>query len=416
MNDNARATSSAPPPTSSAPPAEATPSEAAKSQVHSEGLFSAGNIGQLPVVLTLIIIVVFFQITSGGYFLVAQNLSNLFLQIATIGCISLGAVLVLLIGEIDLSLAAVAFFSGGVLVVASVRNGQPAWLALLITLLVGIGIGTLNGFFVAVMRIPSFIVTLAGLIFYTGLLLHIELPQTTIIVSDPFLQGIATKYLPDTLGIGLPLVAVAVYVIGVLLNRLARQRNGLPQPSLWRTMVRLGLAIALTIAAVTLFESYRGVPYSAAILFILIIVAWLMLRFTSFGRHVYAVGGNAEAARRAGIRVTGLRIGLFAMASMLAAIGGILETSRAGSADTNVDSSFLLQAIAAAVIGGVSLFGGRGSAWAVVLGILVIGSLSNGLVLLNQGQDITEIVEGAVLLGAVLADALIRRRSVTGYR
>ena len=366
--------------------------------------------------LTLVVVVVFFQITSGGYFLVPQNLSNLFLQIATIGCISLGAVLVLLIGEIDLSLAAVAFFCGGVLVVASVRNGQPAWLALLITLVVGLAIGTLNGFFVAVMRVPSFIVTLAGLIFYSGLLLHIELPQTTIIVSDPFLQGIATKYLPDTLGIGLPLAGVAIYVVAVILNQMARRRNGLPQPPVWRTVIRLGLAIALTIAAVSLFESYRGVPYSAAILFTLIVIVWLVLRFTPFGRHVYAVGGNAEAARRAGIRVTALRIALFAGASMLAAIGGILETSRAGSADTNVDSSFLLEAIAAAVIGGVSLFGGRGSAWSVVLGILIIGSLANGLVLLNQGQDITQIVEGSVLLFAVLTDAIIRRRSATGLR
>jgi D-xylose transport system permease protein len=415
MNDNASTTSSAPPPESLEKTA-ATPGEAAKSQLRAERLFSVGDIGQLPVVLTLIVIVVFFQITGGGYFLFPQNLSNLFLQIATIGCISLGAVLVLLIGEIDLSLAAVAFFSGGVLVVASVRNGQPAWIALLITLLVGIGIGVLNGFFVAVMRIPSFIVTLAGLIFYTGLLLHIELPQTTIIVSDPFLQGIATKYLPDALGIGLPLIAVAFYTIATIWNQVLRRRNGLPLPPLWRTGIRLGLAIALTIAAVSLFESYRGVPYSAAILFTLIVLVWLMLRFTSFGRHVYAVGGNAEAARRAGIRVTGLRIALFAMASMLAAIGGILETSRAGSADTNVSPSFLLDAIAAAVIGGVSLFGGRGSAWAVVLGILVIGSLENGLVLLNQGQDITQIVEGAVLLFAVLADAIIRRRAATGYR
>ncbi len=324
--------------------------------------------------------------------------------------------LVLLIGEIDLSLAAVTFLSGGVLVVASVRNGQPAWLALVITLVVGLAIGAANGFFIAVMRVPSFIVTLAGLIFYSGMLLHIELPQTTIIVSDPFLQGIATKYLPDVLGISLPLIAVALYVLGVLLNRLSRQRRGLPQPSLWSTGIRLGLAVVLTIAAVSLFESYRGVPYSAAILFALIGLVWLILRFTPFGRHVYAVGGNAEAARRAGIRVTALRVAIFSMASMLAAVGGILETSRSGSADTNVSSSFLLQAIAAAVIGGVSLFGGRGSAWAVVLGILVIGSLENGLVLLGQGQDITQLVEGAVLLVAVLADAIIRRRSQTFLR
>ena len=157
-------------------------------------------------------------------------------------------------------------------------------------------------------------------------------------------------------------------------------------------------------------------PYSAAILFALIGLVWLILRFTPFGRHVYAVGGNAEAARRAGIRVTALRVAIFSMASMLAAVGGILETSRSGSADTNVSSSFLLQAIAAAVIGGVDLFGGRGSAWAVVLGILVIGSLENGLVLLGQGQDITQLVEGAVLLVAVLADAIIRRRSQTFLR
>ena len=157
-------------------------------------------------------------------------------------------------------------------------------------------------------------------------------------------------------------------------------------------------------------------PITAIVLLGLILIFWLIMRFTTFGRHVYAVGGNAEAARRAGINVVGIRIAIFGLASTLAAMAGILEASRIISGSAQIDPTFLLNAIAMAVIGGVSLFGGRGSVWAVVIGMLIIGSLANGLVLLGKGTDIEQMVEGAVLLIAVTVDAVARRRNASGLR
>ncbi len=378
--------------------------------------FLRGELGQLPVVLTLIVIALFFQVTSGGLFMQPRNLSNLVLETVTVGTLALASVLVLLLAEIDLSLAAVAYFCGAVMTTLSVYGRQPAFVALLVALVVGAVIGAVNGFFVAVMRIPSFIVTLAGLIFYQGLLLHILFPNTTIRLIDPFLTGISSNYLPFWMGIGLPLVIVGLYAAAVIFNRVQRQRRGLPIAPMWETGLRVGVAIVVTIFAVSIFVNFLGVPESGAILMALILIFWLLLRFTPFGRHVYAVGGNPEAARRAGINTTGVRIAIFTLTSVLAAVAGILEVSRTIGAATQVDSSLLLDAIAAAVIGGVSLFGGRGSVWAVVLGSLIIGSLANGLTLLNQNTDIKFMVEGAVLMVAVLVDAIIRRRNAVSGR
>jgi D-xylose transport system permease protein len=164
------------------------------------------------------------------------------------------------------------------------------------------------------------------------------------------------------------------------------------------------------------FESYHGVPYSTALLFGLILFFWLILTKTAFGRHIYAVGGNMEAARRAGINVVGMRIAVFTLCSTLAAVAGIIEASRNTAVYSAVSPTLLLDAIGAAVIGGVSLFGGRGSAWAIVLGLLIIGALENGLTLQSQGTDIKNIVEGVVLILAVIADALIRRAQARSGR
>ncbi len=179
--------------------------------------------------------------------------------------------------------------------------------------------------------------------------------------------------------------------------------------SLLQVVLQIVVATVLVVGAVVVFQSYQGVPYAAAILFALIVLFWLIMTRTSFGRHVYAVGGSAEAARRAGINVVGIRIACFTLCSTLAAVGGILLASRGTAVASLIDPVLLLNAIAAAVIGGVSLFGGRGSVWAVVLGALIIGSLVNGLALQNQGTDVSEMVEGAVLLIAVTVDALVRR-------
>jgi len=299
-----------------------------------------------------------------------------------------------------------------IMAVLSERHGVPALVAILAGLLTGAVVGLINGFFVAVVRVPSFIVTLAASIFYSGLLLNLLAGQSTLIINNSFIVAIAgssQSFLPDYLGVGLPIVAVLLYAISLIVSYVRRKRAGLRTVSLLQVVLQIVITTVLVGGAIAVFQSYQGVPYVAAILFALIALFWLIMTKTSFGRHVYAVGGSAEAARRAGINVVGIRIACFTLCSTLAAVGGIILASRGTAVASQIDPVLLLNAIAAAVIGGVSLFGGRGSVWAVVLGALIIGSLVNGLALLSQGTDVSEMVEGVVLLIAVTVDALVRR-------
>jgi D-xylose transport system permease protein len=368
-----------------------------------------GDLGFIPVLLTLIVITIYFQITTTGVFLQARNLSNLTQQIVVISILSTAAVLVLLLGEIDLSLAAVAQTAAAIMAVLSVYQNWNPWLAILAGLLTGTLIGLINGFFIAVLRVPSFIVTLAGSIGYAGLLLLVLGRQTTLVVRDPTIRSLAPTYLDPVLGWGIPLVLVALYGLGIWFEQRRRSQTGLPTKSPSQLALQLGIALVITLVTVFLFQSYQGVPQAVLISLGVIVVFWLILKKTPFGRHLYAVGGNAEAARRAGINVVGMKLAVFALASTLAALAGIMLTSRSTAVATQISSTLLLNAIAAAVIGGVSLFGGRGSVWAVVLGALIIGSLDNGLDLLNQDQSVKAIVQGAVLLLAVTVDAVVRR-------
>lgn len=370
-----------------------------------------GDLGFIPVLLTLIVITAYFQITTAGVFLQARNLSNLTQQIVVISILGTAAVLVLLLGEIDLSLAAVAQTSAAIMVVLSVYQNWNPWLAILAGLLTGTLIGLINGFFIAVLQVPSFIVTLAGSIGYAGLLLLVLGRQTTLVVRDPTIRSLAPTYLDPVLGWGIPLVLVALYGLGIWFEQRRRSQAGLLTKSPSQLVLQIGIALGITLVTVFLFQSYQGVPQAVLISLGAIVVFWLILKKTPFGRHLYAVGGNAEAARRAGINVVGMKLAVFALASTLAALAGIMLTSRSTAVATQISSTLLLNAIAAAVIGGVSLFGGRGSVWAVVLGALIIGSLDNGLDLLNQDQSIKAIVQGTVLLLAVTVDAVVRRAS-----
>ncbi len=370
------------------------------------------DLGFLPVLVTLIIIVVYFAITTDGIFLSPRNFSELVQEIATIGLLSLGSTFVLLIGEIDLSLVSVSILCSVVMAVLSERAGQPAWVAIAAALLTGALIGFVNGIFVAVLRVPSFIVTLAGSIAYAGLLLTLLAGQSTLIIRNDFILSIAgtpTSFLTDTLGIGLPTLVLLVYLGAVMFNYVRRKRAALVTMPLLQFALQIVLVVVLVEGAVVLFESYFGIPNSTAILFALILLFWLILTKTRFGRHVYAVGGNAEAARRAGINVVAIRIALFTLCSLLAAIGGVVAASRATAVASQINPTLLLDAIAAAVIGGVSLFGGRGSVWSIVLGVLIIGSLENGLTLKSQPVNVKEMIEGAVLAIAVTVDAILRR-------
>lgn len=376
------------------------------------GQLLRGDLGFIPVMLTLVLVVIYFSVATNGIFLHPENLSNLVGQIATIGILGLGVIMVLLLGEIDLSIAVVAVLCSVIMAVLSERVGAPAWVAILAALLSGALIGLINGFFVAMLRVPSFIVTLAASIFYSGLLLNLLAGQSTLIVNNSFIVAIAgspESFLPDYLGIALPAIAVLLYAAGLIYNYVRRKRAGLRTITPLRLILQIVIAAVLVLGAVTVFESYQGVPYSTAILFGLIALFWVIMTKTSFGRYVYAVGGSSEAARRAGINVVGIRMACFTLCSLLAAVGGIIFASHGTAVASQIDPTLLLNAIAAAVIGGVSLFGGRGSVWAIVLGVLIIGSLVNGLALLSQGTDVSEMVEGVVLLIAVTVDALVRR-------
>ncbi len=376
------------------------------------GQLLRSDLGFIPVLLTLIIVVIYFTVVSNGIFLKPENLSNLVGQIATIGVLGLGSIMVLLLGEIDLSVASVSVLCSVIMAVFSERLGVPGGIAILVALLVGAIIGLINGLLVAVLRVPAFIVTLAGSIGYAGLLLNLLAGNSTLTISNGLILAIAgtpRSFLPDYLGVGLPILAILLYAVGLIFNYTRRKSSGLRSVSLSRIVLQIVIVAVLVLGAVVVFESYQGVPYSTAILFGLITLFWLILTKTAFGRHVYAVGGNSEAARRAGINVVGIRIAAFTLCSTLAAVGGVIAASHGTAVASQIDPTLLLNAIAAAVIGGVSLFGGRGSVWAIVLGVLIIGSLVNGLALLSQGTDVSEMVEGAVLVIAVTVDALVRR-------
>src|SRR6266700_3963005 len=359
------------------------------------GQLLRGDLGFLPVLLTLVVIAIYFEIASGGFFFLPRNLSNLVLQIATIAIDSPGVTLVLLLGEIDLSVASVGTLGAVVMGVVSARLGYPAWAAITIALAAGALVGCINGLFIAVLRIPS------------------------LIINDPAINGIAGSpysFLPWYLGIGLPTLAVVLYIGGVLLDQVNRRRAGLRTKPSWQLIGQIVVVVVIVEGTVALFKNYLGVPYSTAILFFLILLFWLILTKTPFGRHIYAVGGNAEAARRAGINVVAIRIIAFTLCSTLAVVGGILEASRETAVSSQVNPLLLLQAIGAAVIGGISLFGGRGSVWSIILGALIIGSLLNGLALLNGTQAAAEMIEGAVLLLAVTVDAVVRRAQARSGR
>jgi D-xylose transport system permease protein len=392
------------------------------------GQMLRGDLGFLPVFLTLLVIVIYFTATPpAGIFLQPRNFSNLLQQSVQTGITALGVVPVLLLAEVDLSLAVVGTFGAVVMGVLSERMGVPAPTAIAAGILAGALAGAINGFFVAVLRIPSFIVTLAAYIFYQGAVLALLAPQDTLIIHNPTIVNIAgssTSFLPDWLGVGLPIVLLIVYAASLFYDQAIRKRNGLRAKSLPQLIGRIVLVAVIVLGVVFTLENtpsptpglYLGVPTSVAIFVLLILIVWLVLTKTTYGRHIYAAGGNAEAARRAGINITMIRITVFTLCSGLAAVAGVLQASRANSVATAISPVLTLQAIAAAVIGGVSLFGGKGSTWSIILGTLIITSLANGLALQSRGTDVQFMIQGAVLLLAVTADALIRRAQVRSGR
>ena len=377
-----------------------------------------GDVGSLPVVAGLILIWTIFQILNPN-FLSSRNLVNLTLQSAAVGTIAIGIVRVLLIGEIDLSVGSVSGLSAAILAVLFVQTGWPIALVLVVALVTGAMVGLVYGLLYTRFGVPSFVITLAGLLGFLGLQLFvlgrlgsINIPDNTWIVeflTQTFLSP-AVSYV---------VIAIVVVVYAWQLLAQARRRTDAGLAAMSRNVIAMrvgGVAVVLGAAAFYLNLS-RGVSMSFLIFLILVTIMHFVLTRTRWGRAVYAVGGSVEAARRAGIRVNRIYISVFVLCSTFAAMGGILAAARLQAANQSSGGGDVnLNAIAAAVIGGTSLFGGRGSAFSALLGVLVVMSISNGLAILNLEAYVRYMITGAVLILAVILDSLSRRSRAAAGR
>ncbi len=369
-----------------------------------------GDLASVRVLIGIAVIWTIFQIANDR-FLSAVNLSNLTLQIAAIATISIGVVLVLLLGEIDLSVGAVSGLAAGVMAVLSVQHGWAPILAILAGLGVGAAIGLFNGFIVTQFGVPSFVVTLAGLLAWQGALLWVLGDTGSVNLPPSIITDLTSTFFSSAIGWALGIAGIVLYAGSQIYARRRRQAAGLDVGPITGAALRIGLVAAAVIVAVTILNADRGVPLAALIVVALLIFFTFITERTRYGRHIFAVGGNAEAARRAGISVNRIKISVFTLASMLAAAGGILAASRLLAVNQQSGSGdVLLLAIAGPVIAGTSLFGGRGYVWSALLGAVVIGSISNGMDLLALDSDVKFMITGAVLLAAVIIDAVTRQR------
>ena len=369
-----------------------------------------GELGSVRVILMIALIWTIFQIAEPR-FLTAPNLTNLMLQITAVGCISVGVVLVLLLGEIDLSVGAVSGLCGAIMGVLSVKHGWGAIPAIGAAIAAGAAIGLFQGSISTLLVIPTFIITLAGQLAWQGAQLRVLGDTGTINITDETIVDLAGTFFSDSVG----WLIAAFCVFAIVGSAVARQRRrvaaGLEAEPMVALVIRTVAASAAIIAAVAIVNQDRGLPLAAVILVGFVVVFQTITTRTKFGRYIYAVGGNAEAARRAGINVTRIRTTVFVLASTMAAVGGIMAASRLLAVNqSSGGGDLLLLSIAGPVVAGVSLFGGRGNVWAALLGALVIGSIANGMDLLGLQSSVKYMITGAVLLVAVVIDALSRRQ------
>lgn len=383
----------------------------------------AGQVGALPALLGLFVLCIVFG-TQSSVFLTPGNLANLLTQAAAVIVIAMGLVFVLLLGEIDLSAGYAAGVCGALLVIMITEMDYPWYLAFPISVLAGVLLGAVIGYLVAQLKIPSFVVTLATFLAFQGLLLLLVGEGGTIRIEDPVILAVENKNLSVSFSWIFFLLTAGAYLLSGLLKFRKRKKAGLVDNlfKLWvmKTFVLIAIGTLATWALTVErsnnpdLVSLRGIPYVVPVILVLLVGATFVLSRTSFGLHIYAVGGNAEAARRAGINVKMVRITAFMICTSFAAVAGMIFVSRANSiSPTTGGSSTLLYAVGAAVIGGTSLFGGKGKVSDAILGGLVVAVIDNGMALLGYPAGIKFMVTGAVLLISATIDAVSRRGAST---
>ncbi|WP_240930344.1 ABC transporter permease subunit [Isoptericola sp. BMS4] len=375
----------------------------------------AGRLGMLPMLGALVVIWVVLGAVDPA-FLSAENLVNLTLQSVPVGVIALGVVLVLLVGQIDLSVGSVSGLAAAVVAVGTVDLGWPVALAILVALAVGVAVGFGYGMLSARLGVPSFVFTLGGLLFLAGVQTRVLGPAGSI--NLPFeswlVRTVQQGFLPSA--VAWALVTGVVLVTGALrfADRSRRVRADLPAPSVGRVLASTGLLALVLAGTVAYLGTGRGVGWSVVLFVALVVAVDVLLRRTRWGRSVRAVGSDRRAARLGGIAVTRTVVSCFVACSTLAALGGVLAAGRLAAANQGTGGAdTYLTAIAAAVIGGTSMFGGRGSAWSALVGVLVLQSIANGLTLLDLDLATQSMVTGTVLVVAIVIDTILRRRRET---
>lgn len=369
-----------------------------------------GDLGSIPIILGLIVITIIFQTLNQNY-LTPRNFVNLIVQMAGITTIAIGVVFVLLLGEIDLSISYVSAVAA-VFMTMRLRppDGWPWLIALVAALIFAAIIGIVQGLIITQFQLPSFVVTLAGFMVWNGVVLILIGTGGTVILQSPVIIGIANSFLPPLWGWIAAAVAVGLFAITRYMGWRSRRKGGVSNtPPAVLAMQIIALA-AVTGAVVYVANQDRGVPFVGILLLVLLVAFTFLAERTRFGRYVYAIGGSLEAARRAGIHVNRIKVQVFMISSIMAGMGGVILASRLRSVDTAAGGgSLMLNSIAAAVIGGTSLFGGSGRVISAFLGALVIASVENGMGLLGLSAGVKFVVTGLVLLLAVLVDAISRR-------
>ncbi|WP_435882293.1 sugar ABC transporter permease [Streptomyces kronopolitis] len=373
--------------------------------------FHSGELGSVPVVLGLLVVWIIFESLNDN-FLSPRNLSNLSVDIVGPGMISIGVVFVLLLGEIDLSVGSVSGLAAAVFAVLSVNHGMPEAPALLLAVLGGTLIGAVQGFFLAKVGVPAFVVTLAGLLGWNGLMLYLLGASGTVNLDENGLvAGLTSHYFTNVAAAyGLAALGTAAFLLASYRAARRRRAAGVPARPMSEIVLRTAVLAVVSMAAAWVLNQFLGLPLALLIFLVMLVGLDHVLRRTPYGRMIFALGGSVEAARRTGLHVSLVRISVFMVSGTMAAIGGLFLASRVTSASqTSGSGNLLMDAIAAAVIGGTSLFGGRGRTWSALLGVLVIQSIASGVALMGIQTAVQFMITGGVLLIAVVIDSLSRR-------
>ncbi|OGO76969.1 MAG: ABC transporter permease [Clostridiales bacterium GWB2_37_7] len=376
------------------------------------------NIREYGMYIALVVIMLTFSIATDGLFMASRNISNLINQTGYIAVLAVGMTLILIIRHIDLSVGFVAGFLGAVAAILLTKAGMPVWATIVIVLAAGALLGSFIGFLVTKMGIPSFVATLAGMLIFRGALLRVTSGTGTIIIPNKGFNAIGNGFIPDianiegihTLTLILGAFAIGLYIWSELNNRKNKLTYNFEVLSKLMFAIKL-LFVSLVIGYVTwILAGYNGLSWTVVIVILVVLIYHFITNKTVLGRHIYAVGGNPEAAKLSGINVNRITVIVFSSMSMLAALSGILFTSRLQSATTTAGTLFELDAIAAAYVGGVSAAGGVGKVTGSIIGAFVMASLINGMNLMGVDISYQYIIRGAVLVAAVIFDVKTRNK------